>query len=107
MSGTDRSRFLLRWTLLVTAGETAGFAFAAAVAAGVTAAGLSDPARYPLVVAAGAVEGALLGTAQFLAMRERKPRPAAWIGATSAAAALAWAVGMLVSLLPEFPPLPS
>ncbi len=102
-AGQGPSAFRLRWTLYVTAGETVGFAVAAAIAVGVTVLGLSDPARYPIVVAAGAAEGALLGTAQYLAMRESKPPPAAWIGSTSAAAALAWAIGMLISLFGELP----
>lgn len=97
----DRRDFVLRWTLTVTAAETLGFAVAALTAVGVTALGVSDAARYPIVVAAGAVEGALLGAGQYLAMRERRPRPGAWIGATSAAAAFAWAVGMLASLIPS------
>jgi hypothetical protein len=105
-AGHVRSAFFLRWTLYVTAGETIGFAVAAAVAVGATALGLSDQARYPIVVAAGAVEGALLGTAQYRAMREHKPRPAVWIGSTSAAAAFAWAIGMLISLFSELPPPP-
>lgn len=105
-AGHGRSAFFLRWTLYVTAGETIGFAVAAAIAVGATALGLSDQARYPIVVAAGAVEGALLGTAQYRAMREHKPRPAVWIGTTSAAAALAWAIGMLFSLFSELPPPP-
>ncbi|WP_158862977.1 hypothetical protein [Leifsonia sp. AG29] len=107
MASPSRSvPFFLRWTLIVTAGETLGFAVAAVVAVSATAAGLSDAARYPIVVAAGAVEGALLGTAQYIGMRQHRPRAGAWIGATSAAAALAWAVGMLASLLPVLPPPP-
>lgn len=108
MNGRDDGRrFIVRWTFTVTAAETLGFAVAAVTAVGVTASGLSDAARYPVVVAAGAVEGALLGTGQYLAMRRNRPRPFAWIGATSAAAAFAWAVGMLVSVIPSLltPPL--
>jgi hypothetical protein len=92
---------LLRWALVVTLGETVGFAVPAAVGAGVTAAGWGSLPILIAVVLAGAVEGAVLGTAQadclygwgVLPVRRR------WIAATSVGAAVAWSLGMLPSTL--------
>src|SRR4029453_15417888 len=55
---------LLRWTLAVTLGETVGFAVPAAGGAGKTAAGWGSLPILIAMVLAGAVEGAVLGTAQ-------------------------------------------
>lgn len=99
--GPDRAewwRIYRRWVVAVLIGETAGFAVAAVV--GIATGG--SPWTYPLLVLAGCAEGACLGTAQALAFRgSRLPVPfAAWVAATAAGAALAWAIGLLPSSLP-------
>ncbi|NUT53888.1 MAG: hypothetical protein HOV94_42350 [Saccharothrix sp.] len=77
------------WFVWVTAGEFAGF-LAPAVVGALTA-------STPLLVLAGVVEGAVLGTAQWLVLRRAIPRMRAadWIGATALAAGFAWAVVLL------------
>ncbi|MGZ4438398.1 MAG: hypothetical protein ACXVW6_12205 [Nocardioidaceae bacterium] len=86
-----------RWLVLVTAGELAGFCVPAAVGAATTAA----PAAVTLVlmVAAGSVEGAVLGTAQARVLTLVVPGldPGRWVRATAAGAAVAWLLGMLPS----------
>lgn len=52
-----------------------------------------------LTVAGGAVEGALLGGGQWLAMRPQRPSAGRWIPATAIGAVLAWTLGMLPSTL--------
>lgn len=52
-----------------------------------------------LLLRAGAIEGALLATGQYLAMQRGRPHPGRWIGFTALAACLAWAIGMLPSTL--------
>lgn len=75
-----------RWT---TAGEFAGF-LAPALVGAVT----SSP---QLLVVAGMVEGAVLGTAQAAVLRrvDRTLSSREWIGATALAAGFAWTVAML------------
>lgn len=94
-------RLRRRWIAVVTAGEFAGFSVPATVAA-VTA---QAPAAVtlPAVLAAGAVEGAVLGASQAIVLRRavRGIRPWWWIGATGAAAVVAYAIGMLPSTLGE------
>lgn len=99
MSGAPKRAFIIRWIAAVAIGETLGFAVAATVAVGVTAAGpvLTVWVAYALVVAGGAVEGVLLGLAQQWAGRPQIGP--AWVAATSGGAALAWALGMLPSTL--------
>jgi hypothetical protein len=82
----DLRRTWFRW---VTVGEFTGF-LAPALAGALTS---SDT----LLVVAGIVEGAALGTAQALVLRRfvRHFRVAEWIGATALAAGFAWAVAML------------
>lgn len=80
------------------AGETAGFAVVVAVMAATQ--DLSPAPHYALAVAAGGIEGALLGAGQAHAMSGlRLPRRVLrrWPVVTSAAAMLAWAIGMLPS----------
>ena len=100
MSGTPRRAFVVRWIAAVTVGETLGFAVAATVAVAVTAAGpaIDVWAAYAMIVAGGAVEGALLGLAQQWAAGRAQLGPA-WVVATSGGAALAWSLGMLPSTL--------
>ncbi len=93
------SSFTRRWILTVGIAEAVGFAIATGVAVTTLAAGVSGAWALVAVVAGGALEGAALGTGQYLAMRERRPRPGPWIVGTSAAAAFAWLLGMLPSTL--------
>jgi hypothetical protein len=53
------------------------------------------------MVAGGCLEGYVVGTAQWLALRRALPRLTrrAWVAASVAGAALAWALGMLPSTL--------
>jgi hypothetical protein len=90
----------VRWVLAMTIGELVGFAIPVAVGAGAWSLGLSDLAIAILVTLAGAGEGAVLGFAQWLALRhtlaiERRD----WVLATGLAAVVAYAIGMLPSNL--------
>lgn len=86
-----------RWVLLVSIGELVGFSAPGVV--GAWTAGMSSGAQLPALVAAGMVEGAVLGGAQarVLAPVLRGFRSGAWVVATSAAAGFAWLLGMLPS----------
>jgi len=94
-----RDRRALHWILAVSIGEATGFTVAAGVAVWTIVAGLDDPARLVLVIAAGAVEGTTLAIGQYAGMRVRRPPAGRWIGATALAAATAWTLGMLPSTL--------
>jgi hypothetical protein len=94
-----RSRFTLRWIILVAIGEASGFAVATTAAIAAIVLQFDDVWRLVLVVAAGAIEGAALATGQYLAMTHKQPRPGPWIGVTAAAASIAWLLGMLPSTL--------
>jgi hypothetical protein len=105
---------LRRWVLAFVGGEIVGFGLAAPVSAiGIMAVdAVHGPVRALAVIAAGVaagiVEGGVVGWAQWRVLRE--PLPAvgrrAWIGATAATAALAWTVGMSLGTLaaPESEP---
>jgi hypothetical protein len=94
----------LRWVAAMTAGELVGFSAPAAI--GATGYALSAPGALTLVpmVAAGAVEGAVLAFAQSLVLRRELPgfRTRDWVVATALAAAYAWAIGMTPSALGGF-----
>ncbi|WP_143467150.1 hypothetical protein [Lentzea kentuckyensis] len=77
------------WFVWVTAGEFLGFLAPALAGA------LSSPS--PLLVAAGVVEGAVLGAAQCVVLRRAVPglRAAEWIAVTALAAGFAWAIALL------------
>jgi hypothetical protein len=93
---------LLRsWIVGVTAAEFAGFAVPATVGA-LTAdapAGIAVPA----VLAAGAVEGAMLGAGQARVLRTVVPGFAArrWVTVTAVAAVIAYAIGLVPSVFAE------
>ncbi len=102
----ERARHLWRsWTLATAVGELAGFAVPTVV--GLTAFRLLDKPEggaagmvmYALLVAAGMGEGAVLGMAQWLVLRRWVTRVGrrAWVLATSLAAGVAWALGLLPS----------
>ncbi|SNY59220.1 hypothetical protein [Paractinoplanes atraurantiacus] len=100
----DREWFLLRWLAVVTAGEFAGFCVP--VIAGALTAGVPAAIALPAVLAAGAVEGTMLGLAQATVLRRvlvgfpvRR-----WLAATAGAAVLAYAIGMMPSTWPAAAP---
>ncbi|TDN92240.1 hypothetical protein [Microbacterium sp. BK668] len=86
---------LPRWLLLVGTGEAVGFAVPATVGALVADSG----AAVLLLLAAGFVEGVVLGGAQYLAMRRELPalRGALFCMLTGAAAVFAYVCGLLPS----------
>jgi hypothetical protein len=89
--------FVRRWVVVVTLGECLGFAAPAVVGALLLDA---PPAvLVPALLAAGAVEGALLGVSQWLVLRTELPRlpVVRWAGLTAVGAVLAYAAGLLPS----------
>ena len=98
-------RLWRRWLVVTTAGEVAGFTAPAVAGAVSTAADVSGLPQAAMLVAAGAVEGAVLGWAQARVLRAVLPglNGRWWIGATAGAAMLAYAAAMLPSLLLPLP----
>lgn len=95
--------FVRRWVAWTVAGETSGFAVAAIVGAVTATSDLPGAADFALLVGAGSIEGVLLGAGQAIAMsRLQLPRGIVrrWPVATSAAAVLAWIIGLLPSSIP-------
>jgi len=93
-----KERALLRgWIPVVALAELGGFALPAVV--GVLTVGSPVVVSLPLLVAAGAVEGALLGTGQALVLRSALPAISVtrWVLATAGAAALAYLLALLPS----------
>jgi hypothetical protein len=88
-------RWLITWICVVTAGEAIGFVAPAIV--GVVA---SQSAVFvPLLLIAGAIEGAILGGAQAIALRQPLPglRRAAWVALTAVGAVVAYVAGTIPS----------
>lgn len=87
------------WVLATTLGETVGFVVPALVA--VVAFDLPAIVTFFLMVLAGTLEGALLGTAQAVVLgREFLGfSRTGWVAVTAAGAAAAWFLGMLPSTL--------
>lgn len=85
-----------QWTSALVLGELAGFLPPAASGAALAAAGASDIVLVAALTVAGACEGAAVGGAQAWVLRRHAApiRLRAWVAATAAAAAFAWAVGM-------------
>lgn len=92
-----------RWIVWTTVGEATGFAIAAVVAVGVAASPGLGGFGYPIVVAAGAIEGAALGLGQHRGMSSDRPGRGRWVGVTALGAAIAWAIGLLPSTLGFIP----
>jgi hypothetical protein len=92
----DRSLFQA-WVLTVSAAELAGFAVPAC--AGALTAGAAAVVAVPVVLAAGVVEGFLLGWGQARVLATVVPalRRRQWIAATVAGAVLAYVVGLAPS----------
>ena len=98
--------FYRRWVSWTVAGEAAGFTVAAIAGVLVATQDLPGVAEFALLVGAGSIEGALLGAGQAIAMtRLQLPRLVLrrWPLVTSAAAALAWSIGLLPSSIPHVP----
>ena len=91
--GTDA--FFRRWVACTVAGEAVGFTVAAALA---STQDLSHMPEFAVLLGAGAIEGALLGKGQAMAMA-RLQLPAGilrmWPVATSVAAVVAWSIGLI------------
>ena len=87
------------WVLRVSAGEALGFL--APAIAGVAASDLSATAGVVLLLAAGVVEGTVLGIAQQSVLRRVIPglRGARWTALTAGAAVIAYVLGFLMSYL--------
>jgi hypothetical protein len=94
--------FLSQWLVWVSVGETLGFLSPAA--AQLLTAAWWPAAGYPLLVVAGAMEGAVLGWFQARVLSTRLPAVSAcnWVRLTAAAAAAAWALGLLPSSSSEW-----
>lgn len=117
----DERRLWRRWTIANGVGEVVGLGLVGVVGV-VLAAGLADGGIGPIALAAllvglGTVEGAVVGYAQWRAMRGafRSLDARSWVGATAAGAFVAWTVGVAPSTLgavgtpsggPAEPPLP-
>jgi hypothetical protein len=93
--------FLRRWVTVVTLGEWLGFAAPAAV--GTMLFDEAAAVLVPAVIVAGALEGALLGSAQWLVLRSELPRLtlARWVGLTMLGVVAAYPLGLLPSVLYE------
>lgn len=120
MGGHPEERpFLVRWVVAVTLGETLGFAFVAVVGASLASSPAPAGVVYPVMIAAGAVEGACLGAGQVVGFGNRQHLPRAgwasipvlqwlvlrrwirpalfWIPANMAG----WSLGLLWTLAPS------
>ncbi|MBX0300827.1 hypothetical protein K2F54_12665 [Cryobacterium sp. 1639] len=86
-------RFLRYWLFWVTLGESVGFLAPALTQLVFGASSI----RAPLLIMAGALEGAVLGWTQATVLRSRLPavNRSRWVGATALAAAVAWFIGLL------------
>lgn len=92
MHGEGVDALLRRWVLWAGGGEAVGFAVPAL--AGAVVGAVRPGLLLPALVVAGAGEGAVLGWAQSRVLRRVGVDPARWTARTSAAAALAWLLGM-------------
>lgn len=97
MHGRDWD-LLRRWLVVVTAGEVAGFALPAVV--GPLTSDQPAAVSYPALVAAGVVEGAVLGWAQWSVARRRLTGLSRrrWVSLTSFGAAFAYAIALLAPI---------
>jgi hypothetical protein len=90
------------WVLTVTVAEAAGFVVPAGI--GALTAGSPPAMSVPALLAAGAVEGAVLGWGQAIVLRRVLPGFAVrrWVVLTSVAAVLAYALGLAPSVFARF-----
>lgn len=93
--------FFRAWWRTVTMAEFLGFAVPAG--AGALTAGAPAAVAVPCVVAAGAIEGAILGWGQAVVLRRALPGlpRLRWIAVTAAAAVLAYLIGLSPSTLTD------
>lgn len=100
-AGTSHGHLFRTWILAVTAGEFIGFC--APALAGALLIGSPTAVSLPVLVGAGAVEGAILGASQALVLRRALPQLSlrTWVAATAAAGAVAWILGLLPSATHE------
>lgn len=102
-------KLALAWFVIVTTAEFLGFTIPAA--AGALTADASAAVVLPVLLLAGAAEGAMLGAGQALVLRRALPalNTRHWITATAAAASFAYFVGLAPSTwaaqLRDWPPL--
>jgi hypothetical protein len=101
---TQRRAFLRRWVIAVTAGEALGFMIPAAVGGVLAVSATPGFLVYPLMIAAGACEGALLGLGQSIGFGSSVVLRSSWVAATAGGAAVAWSIGMLPSTIVGFDP---
>jgi len=96
-------RIWLRWTLATALGELFGFAIPALAGAAAAWLAIGQVAMSTLLVTAGLGEGAVLGLAQWLALRPSLPHlpGRAWVLATALAAGIAWTLAMSLVTLGE------
>ncbi len=99
-----RTTFLGRWVLAVTAGEATGFMIPAAAGGILALAAAPAWLAYPVMIGAGACEGALLGLGQSVGFGPSVVPRRLWVAATAAGAAVAWSIGMLPSTIAGFDP---
>jgi hypothetical protein len=94
-----------RWFTITTTGELLGFTVPALAGALTTAHHLDGRPQALILAAAGAVEGALLGWSQAVVLRRviTGLDTGPWVRATASGAVLAYAMGMLPSLLFPLP----
>lgn len=102
-------RLVLSWFVIVTLAEFLGFIVPAV--AGALTVDAPGAVVLPVLLAAGAIEGAMLGTGQALVLRRALPAVHAgrWVVATAAAASFAYFLGLAPSTwatrLRDWPPL--
>lgn len=101
VAASGGGRLWRSWTLWVTGGECLGFVVPAVVAV-LVAAGV-PAVRASAFLAAGAIEGAVLGAAQVRVLRRVLPRVSArgWVLRTSLAAVVAWSIGLVPTLFSD------
>ena len=97
----------LQWTLANVVGEVLGLGLAGAVAIAMVLT-IGEPGTAPValmmagvMIAAGALEGVIVGFAQWLVLRRllRRLSRREWVTATAIGALVAWAIGMAPSTL--------
>ncbi|WP_328532408.1 hypothetical protein OG935_04850 [Nocardia cyriacigeorgica] len=96
------ARLWRRWLLAVTIGEVLGFLFPSVTA--VVAGPIDEPLAAATLVAAGTIEGGVLGWFQASVLHEALPRldKRRWILATAFGAAIAWTVALTMIMSEGF-----
>jgi hypothetical protein len=89
---TSGRRRLGRWAPAVTLAESVGFLVPVVT-------GVATDGRYWPIVAAGLVEGAILGVGQVVGAGGRVLPALRWTAATAAGTAIAWAIGLVPTVV--------